>query len=253
MPLKRCETDGRPGWKWGEQGRCYPYTKGDESSETAARKKALAQAAAMGEFDGTGNRSQDEQVLMAPIELRASSVAGVNFAQRIIEIVAMPYGETAVVEYRGELWNESFEPGAFDGIEKRPNRVRANRDHDKTRTVGKVVKFWPSRKEGLVAEVRISQTLLGDETLALTDDEVLGASVGFGVRGRDQELDRATHRRRVMRAFMDHLAFTPDPSYTSAMPIGVRDGASPVSALDLPPLITPEADELNAYLRSRRH
>ena len=77
----------------------------------------------------------------APIEFRSSTVAGVNFAQRTIEIVAVPYEETAPVEYRGEVWNEVFLRGSFDGIEKRPGRVCANRDHERQRTVGKVTSF----------------------------------------------------------------------------------------------------------------
>ena len=37
----------------------------------------------------------------APIEFRSSNVANVNFTQRIIEFVAGPYEEEAVVEWRG--------------------------------------------------------------------------------------------------------------------------------------------------------
>jgi hypothetical protein len=84
-----------------------------------------------------------------------------------------------VVEWRGETWREVFCRGAWDGIEKLPHRVKANRDHDKTRTVGKIVNFWPSPKEGLVGAARIAQTPLGDETLALADEDCLGASVGL--------------------------------------------------------------------------
>ena len=60
-----------------------------------------------------------------------------------------------------------FMRGAFDGIQRRPNRIKVNRDHNLERTVGKAVAFHPSRDEGLVAEVKISRTLLGDETLSL--------------------------------------------------------------------------------------
>jgi hypothetical protein len=52
----------------------------------------------------------------SPVELRSSNLAGVNFAQRTIEVIAVPYDELAPVEYRGELWNESFARGAFDGL-----------------------------------------------------------------------------------------------------------------------------------------
>ena len=37
-----------------------------------------------------------------PVEFRSSSLAGVDFAQRTIEVVAVPYEEPAPVEYRGE-------------------------------------------------------------------------------------------------------------------------------------------------------
>jgi phage head maturation protease len=111
-----------------------------------------------------------------PLEFREASVSDVNFAQRLITLVAVPYEEAATVEYRGELWEESFLRGAFDGIEKRPNRVRANRNHDKNRTVGKALAFFPSRQEGLVADVRIAPTPLGDETLTLADEDMLSVS-----------------------------------------------------------------------------
>lgn len=191
-----------------------------------------------------------EEAPLAPVEFRQSSVAGVNFAQRIIEVIAVPYEETAVVEYRGEMWNEMFLPGAFDGIEKRPNRIRVNRDHDRQRTIGKVANFWPSRKEGLVAAVRVAQTQLGDETLALADEDCLGASVGFAVKGSGQELDRKSRTRRIKEAFMDHLALLPDHAYSGAGVLNVR-GAN-TAAADLPPLVTPALDDLLAFMQNRR-
>ena len=178
----------------------------------------------------------------APLEFRSSSVASVSFARRVIEFIAVPYDEEAVVEYRGELWRESFLRGSWDGIEKQPNRVKANRDHDVRRTVGKIVSFWPSRKEALVGAARIAQTALGDETLALADEDGLGASVGFAVAGGDQELDRTNRRRRIKKAFLDHLAFVPDPAYSGAGVLSVRGALA----------ATPALDELVAFMQARR-
>ena len=177
-----------------------------------------------------------------PLEFRSSSVASVNFAQRVIEFVAVPYEEEALVEYRGELWRESFLLGAWDGIEKQPDRVKANRDHERQRTVGKIIKFWPSRKEGLVGAARIAQTALGDETLALADEDCLGASVGFAVAGGGQELDKVNRRRRIKKAFLDHLAFVPDPAYAGAGVLSVRASLA----------ATPALDELVAFMQARR-
>src|SRR4029453_10973340 len=82
----------------------------------------------------------------APLEFRTSSVASVNFAQRVIEFIAVPYEEEALVEYRGEMWIESFLRGWGDGIERQPGRVKANRDHDgRRRTAQPAESFLPIR------------------------------------------------------------------------------------------------------------
>lgn len=251
MPLNRCELDGKPGWKWGDSGRCYVYTAGNESSEMDARKKAMAQAAAMGEFPGTGQRSAGQ----VQVETRTSQVADVNFAERIVEVIAVPYEQPSQtpVMYRGELWEEVFERGAFDGIESREGRVAANRDHDRSRTVGKVAQFWPSREEGLVATVKIGKTALGDETLALADEDMLSASIGFGVRGRDQVLNKRTMQRRIRRAFADHLAFVEKPAYAGADVLDVRAAEQFDTSVETTPLgETPLLDEYVAFLDSLR-
>lgn len=186
-----------------------------------------------------------------PIEFRSAEIAGVNFAQRIIELVAVPYEQEAIVEWRNDLWHETFERGSFDGIEKRPNRVRANRDHDKTRTVGKAVAFHPSRDEGLVTELRIAKTVLGDETLALADEDVLSASVEFAARMRDQIIDKRNMTRRIRRAFLDMIALVPDPAYAGAQVLSVRHDASSPDAASPRLADTPVLDELTAWMASR--
>jgi hypothetical protein len=110
--------------------------------------------------------------------------------------------------------------------------------------IGKIVNFWPSRSEGLVGAARIAQTALGDETLALADEDCLGASVGFAVAAGDQELDRANRRRRIKKAFMDHLAFVPDPAYSGAGVLSVRRAGAPAA--------TPALDELVAFMQAYR-
>lgn len=185
-----------------------------------------------------------------PIEQRSADFANVNFAKRIVEVVAVPYEEEATVMYRGAVWREVFTRGAFDGLEKRPGRVRANREHDSTRVVGKVVAAHPSRLEGLVTEIRISQTLLGDETLQLAADDCLSASVGFACGGSGQTLLNGI--RRIKQAFLDHVAFVQSPAYVSADVLAVRAGMEAQHIPELPPLVTPNLDEWSQYLEARR-
>ena len=79
----------------------------------------------------------------------------------------MPYEQPAEVSDGGRVVTEVVSRGAFNGIEKRAGQIRANRDHSWDKLVGKIVALHPSRQEGLVAEVRIFETPLGEETLTL--------------------------------------------------------------------------------------
>ena len=185
-----------------------------------------------------------------PIETRAVvGIGEVNKKQRLIEVIAVPYDQSALVPYRDELWHESFERGAFDGIQNRKEIWPVNREHTRGDTVGKVQTWWPERQEGLVAEVRISNTPRGDDTLVLAEDGVLRASVGFGARMRDMVLNRADMTRRIRKAFINHLAFVENPAYVGAEIIDVRDGGHLVVPDTRPPVQTrQQVEDLAAFL-----
>jgi hypothetical protein len=46
MPIESCSFDGKPGFKWGSQGKCYTYTPGDKLSMKSAKDKANKQGVA---------------------------------------------------------------------------------------------------------------------------------------------------------------------------------------------------------------
>lgn len=165
----------------------------------------------------------------------------VDFKQRIIDIIAVPWGQEAEVLWRGEPWREVFERGAFDGIEDHAGRVPVNREHKRGDTVGKVVNLNPYDDRGLIASVKVARTLRGDETLQLAAEGMIGASLGYFVkRGSDVMLNRSAMLRRVKRAFLDHLAMTEAPSYAGAVPVAVRE--APLSDAAGEPLRTPVLD-----------
>lgn len=47
MPVQSCQLDGKPGFRWGESGKCYTYETGDTASRRRARSRAQAQGAAI--------------------------------------------------------------------------------------------------------------------------------------------------------------------------------------------------------------
>jgi hypothetical protein len=57
LPIQECIEKGLPGWQWGG-GKCYTYPKGDKAASDVAKKKAIAQALAIG-----GGKMPDEKSL----------------------------------------------------------------------------------------------------------------------------------------------------------------------------------------------
>lgn len=47
MPIKKCSSKGKPGYKYGDSGKCYTYTAGNQTSRKKAKSKALKQARAI--------------------------------------------------------------------------------------------------------------------------------------------------------------------------------------------------------------
>lgn len=186
-------------------------------------------------------------------ETRAAQLVDVRHPERIIELVVMPYNEPALVPHEGRMIREICMPGAWDGIQTRPGRVKVNRDHDLQRSVGKAVTFHPSREEGLIAEIRISATELGDETLTLAADGVLDASAGFRPMPGGESWHERRSLRRITKAWLGHIALCPDPAYDGARVLAVRsalDELAPAPAMPLPNLDVLRERELVArYLQ----
>jgi HK97 family phage prohead protease len=179
------------------------------------------------------------------IILRNSTLTDVDHKQRLIDLIAVPYDQETEVLWRGELWNEVFDRGAFTGIEDHAGRVRVNREHVVGDTVGKVVAFDSSHPDGLMARVKIAQTPRGDETLALAEEDMISASVGYRVKNpSDVSLNKRTRVRRVLKGFLDHLAMVEAPAYVGAGVLAVREESSGLAVAESPLPPTPMLDEL---------
>lgn len=50
MPVKQCQEEGKPGYKWGDKGKCYTYNPYNESAKNKAKQKAIIQGIATGEY-----------------------------------------------------------------------------------------------------------------------------------------------------------------------------------------------------------
>lgn len=181
----------------------------------------------------------DEILQRADVTLR-----DVDFKQRLITVLAVPWEQEAEVFWRGEWWNEVFSRGAFDGLEDHAGRIPVNRQHTKGDTVGKVVQADTKDPQGLVLLTRIAKTPRGDETLNLAAEDMIGGSIGYRVKQpRDVEVQRQRMLRRVNRGFLDHFSFVESPTWESARVLAVRAEPSGLTVAETPLPPTPNLDE----------
>jgi len=184
----------------------------------------------------------DQPTEQPPGELwhRAAELVDVRHADRIIELIVIPYEREAVVPYEGRMCRETISRGSFDGIERRANRIRANREHKRELTFGRAVALHPTRSEGLCAEIKVARTPLGDETLDLAEDGCLDASAGFLPFPGGMVWEERS-RYRVTKAWLGHIAMTSEPAYEDAAVLAVRHQQQLTASK------TPNLDQVRAW------
>ena len=183
---------------------------------------------------------------MSEILLRNDgTVTDVDRRLRIIDMIAVPWDQTAEVFWRGDIWSEVFRLGAFDGIEARAGDIRANREHVKGNTVGKLVEFESRHVDGLRTFLKVAKGPKGDEVLDLAEDDMISPSVGYRAqKPSDVRLDKQAMSREVLNAFLDHLGMVEDPAFKGARVLAVRGEPSGLTDTDEGPLpVTPLLDE----------
>jgi len=179
---------------------------------------------------------------MTDQHIRAAVIDDVAFGKREISLIAVPYNEEASVpDWRPEAEREAFMPGSFDGIESRTKQITLNRDHSRERVIGAGVSFDTKNERGLIATFKVSKTPLGDESLQLAADGVLRSSISFAARSQDMAVKDGV--MRFYRAFLGHVALTPEPAYEGASVINVRTGEA------IEPSPTPNLDFAAQLLR----
>ena len=138
----------------------------------------------------------------------------------------LPWGVEARVLDRGRMVVETFERGALAATD--PARVPLTATHPRdagTLPIGVTVEL-EDRDDAAWGAWRVSDTLLGNEVLALARDGVpLGLSVGFAEipGGSRWSADRARVTRT--KAALDHVAVVRVPAYAGAGVVGVRDSS----------------------------
>jgi len=141
---------------------------------------------------------------------RSFEIRATDTELRTVEGLAVPYNETIDI---GGGWSERFEKGAVDLTAN----VKLFRDHNDI--IGVVTEMTES-DEGLLIRAKISETVLGNETLNLVKDGAIRSfSVGF-IPVLDEKKDKTIIRKKVNLKEVSLVAF---PAYDKAEVLSVRE------------------------------
>jgi HK97 family phage prohead protease len=182
-----------------------------------------------------------------PVEIRSATIDVVAYPDRTLSLVVVPYDEWTPVVVRDEVVEESFAPGAFGAIRNRARRFLVNMEHDASRWVGSVLDLDGVNTRGLLATVKVRRSPEGDQALDDAADGLLGASIGFAASPSDMDVTKG--RRRIRKAYLDHIALTATPAYAGAEVLEVR--SSPSVELAVPPGATPNLERALALMSER--
>jgi HK97 family phage prohead protease len=141
---------------------------------------------------------------------RSFEIRATDTEKREVSGVAVPFNETIDI---GGGWSERFEKGAVDLSAD----VKLFRDHKEI--IGKVTQMEES-DEGLLIRAKISETVLGNETLNLVKDGAIKSfSVGF-IPVVDEKKEKTIVRKKVDLKEVSLVAF---PAYENASVTEVRE------------------------------
>jgi uncharacterized protein len=141
---------------------------------------------------------------------RSFEIRATDTEKREVSGVAVPFNETIDI---GGGWSERFEKGAVD----LNSDVKLFRDHKEI--IGRVTEMEES-DEGLLIRAKISDTVLGNETLNLVKDGAIRSfSVGF-IPVVDEKKEKTIVRKKVDLKEVSLVAF---PAYENASVTEVRE------------------------------
>lgn len=176
-------------------------------------------------------------VTYSALELRVPDTA-----ERIIEGIVVPYGETSFLtdDPRGER----FRSGALTRtIKERGDRIKLYCSHDHSVAIGKAAQWKATHEAGLWAQFRIAATPAGDAALLEVREGMLDAfSIGFLPKREGRGPDGA---REVIEAQLHEVSLCPIGAYDGARVLAMRapqftlPSVAAMPAVNLGPVVLP--------------
>lgn len=123
MPIQSCSDGGKPGYKWGDGGKCYLYTPGNDQSITSARKKALAQGIAIGDINISKLKEELDKINEVSTSTMGSGIKNPQQGygkkkKRFLTPEEVDYVVKSLKEWFNEKWVDISRPKPGGGFEE---------------------------------------------------------------------------------------------------------------------------------------
>lgn len=147
---------------------------------------------------------------------RTIATAPVTFTERLVTLLAVPFGQAITVDDGAGPYREAFPPTVE--VEQLRDRLPALLHHDSRRPFGHVESVSRTTA-GLVASIRAARTSDGDEALELAAAGVLYPSIGFSSTRQRSEAG-VTWRDAIV---LHEISLVTFQAYPDATVTAVRD------------------------------
>lgn len=123
MPVKRCQEDGKPGYKCGDAGKCYTYTPGDENGRKAAKESAVKQCIAIDEDPEVSVTAAGAGSTVDALNrnLRRAAKRSLELEERMVDVLV------PVLEEAGRVAAGAFRQRVTNHLTAAAERRRADR------------------------------------------------------------------------------------------------------------------------------
>lgn len=120
MPLRQCQINNNPGYAWGKSGRCYEYNPNDDASKAEAKKKAIAQAVAIGDLEAIGAQIQS---IKSGIQKFAAEKISMDFD----DTLSTRKGQALWIRVNGDYVITARDSGSSAGVYRVTDRLNIPR------------------------------------------------------------------------------------------------------------------------------
>jgi hypothetical protein len=161
MPVKSCSLGGKPGYKWGDRGKCYTYTSGNEKSKNYAKQKAYIQGYAV---EGGNFKEKMNEVSTAHMESGLKNPQQgykkkkkknriMKFADEIADIVAK-----SLTEWFNEDWVDLSRPKPGGGFEPCGRRDASTGKYPKCVPASRAARMTPEQIASAIRRKRRAES-----------------------------------------------------------------------------------------------